>query len=122
MDPDPAAEPPVETGTANILYLLHILAPFTAWLLAVLAVIVGMATRERVRGTWLDSHYSWLARTFWWGLLWVFICGLLTAVLVVSLVGIIVWWLPWGILLVWYLYRVIRGWILLSDRRPAPTG
>ncbi|HXZ47637.1 MAG TPA: hypothetical protein VEG27_01385 [Usitatibacter sp.] len=122
MSDETAAGPGNDTGTANVLYLLHLLAPFTAWLLAVVAVIVGMATRERVRGTWLDSHYSWLARTFWWGLLWVFICGLLTAVLVVSLVGIIVWWLPWGILLVWYLYRVIRGWILLSDRRPAPTG
>ena len=120
MEPNAAVEPRAETGTANILYLLHLLAPFTAWLLAVVAIIVGMVTRDRVRGTWLDSHYSWLARTFWWGILWVAICGILTAVLFISLIGILVWWLPWAILFVWYLYRVIRGWILLNDRKPAP--
>lgn len=120
MEPNADAQPRAETGTANILYLLHLLAPFTAWLLAVAAIIVGMVTRERVRGTWLDSHYSWLSRTFWWGILWIFICGLITAVLFATIVGIVLVWLPWAILFVWYLYRVIRGWILLSDRKPAP--
>ncbi len=108
------------TGTAQVLYVLHLLAPFTAWLLAVVAIVVGMATRDAVRGTWVESHYSWLARTFWWGLLWIAICGVITAILFLTIVGILVWWLPWAILFLWYLYRVIRGWILLNDRKPAP--
>jgi uncharacterized membrane protein len=120
MDPNPAVEPPAETGTANILYLLHLLAPFTAWLLAVVAIIVGMATRDRVRGTWIDSHFSWLSRTFWWGILWIAILGIVTLVLVLTVIGIPLAWLLWAILFVWYLYRVIRGWILLNDRKPAP--
>jgi uncharacterized membrane protein len=117
---DTAAPAGPSTGTTQVLYVLHLLAPFTAWLLAIVAIIIGMATRGDVRGTWLDSHYSWLSRTFWWGILWVAICGILTAILFVTLVGILIWWLPWTILFVWYLYRVIRGWILLNDRRAAP--
>jgi len=120
MDPSPTVEPQPPTGTANILYLLHLLAPFTAWLLAVVAIIIGMATRDRVRGTWVDSHFSWLSRTFWWGILWIAIGGVVTFVLFITILGIPLVWLPWTILFIWYLYRVIRGWILLNDRKPAP--
>ena len=52
------------------MYALHLLAPFTFLTLAVVALIIGMVNREHVQGSWLDSHYSWLSRTFWWGLLW----------------------------------------------------
>jgi len=120
MDPNPAIEPAPPTGTANVLYLLHLLAPFTAWLLAVVAIVVGMAARDGVRGTWVDSHYSWLSRTFWWGILWIAILGVVTLVLFITVIGIPLAWLLWAILFVWYLYRVIRGWILLNDRKPAP--
>ena len=120
MATNPQAAPAPSTGTANVLYLLHLLAPFTAWLLAVVAIVIGMATRDGVRGTWLDTHYSWLSRTFWWGILWVLICGVISGLLFVTLIGIPLVWVPWAILFVWYLYRVIRGWILLGDRKPAP--
>ena len=114
----PASQP--GTGTTQILYVLHLLAPFTAWLLAVVAIIVGMATRGDVRGTWLDSHYSWLSRTFWWGILWVVIAAIVTVPLFITVVGIPLVWLIWAVLFVWYLYRVIRGWLRLNDRQPAP--
>jgi uncharacterized membrane protein len=117
-DTDGMARPPA-TNT-QVLYILHGLAPFTAWLLAVVAIIVAMFTRDAVRGTYLDSHYSWLARTFWWGLLWGIIAGIVSAILFVTIVGIILVWIPWTILFVWYLYRVIRGWLLLNDGKPAP--
>ena len=105
-----------EARVLHILYLLHGLAPFTAWLLAVVAVIIGMAKRPDVDGTYLESHISWLSRTFWWGLLWIAISGVLTFILVITIVGILIWWLPWTILFLWYLYRVIRGWLRLNDR------
>ena len=101
----------------HILYLLHALAPFTAWLLAVVAIILGMARRDDVRGTFLDSHFSWLSRTFWWGLLWIGICGVLTFLLVVVIIGIPLAWLPFTVLFFWYLYRVIKGWLRLNDGR-----
>src|SRR5262249_9755922 len=57
---------PVPTTNAHIVYLMHALAPFTLWTLAVVAVIVGAIARDHVRGTYVESHYSWLARTFGW--------------------------------------------------------
>ena len=107
-----------EKRVLHVLYLLHGLAPFTAWLLAIIAVLVGMTKRDDVRGTFLESHVSWLSRTFWWGLLWIAIGSVVTFILVITIVGILIWWLPWTILFVWYLYRVIRGWLRLNDRQP----
>jgi uncharacterized membrane protein len=107
-----------EARVVHILYLLHGLAPFTAWLLAVVAILIGMVKRPDVNGTYLESHVSWLSRTFWWGLLWIAISGVLTFILVITIVGILLWWLPWTILFLWYLYRVIRGWLRLNDRLP----
>ena len=104
----------------HILYLLHGLSPFTAWLLAIIAVVIGIAKRADVNGTFLESHVSWLARTFWLGLLWIVISGVITAILFITIVGILIWWLPWTILFIWYLYRVIRGWLRLSEDKPAP--
>lgn len=107
-----------ETRITHFLYLMHGLAPFTAWLLAVAAIIIGMVKRPDVQGTYLESHISWLSRTFWWGLLWIAICGVITFILVVTVVGLLVAWLPFTILFIWYLYRVIRGWLRLSDGKP----
>jgi uncharacterized membrane protein len=109
-----------QTGFTQILYLLHFLAPFTAWLLAPVAIVMAAATRDKVCGTWLDTHYSWLARTFWWGLLWIVISWIITGILFLTIVGIILVWIPWTILFLWYLYRVVRGWIRLNDGQPAP--
>ena len=114
-----ASSPPGEprTGTANVLYLLHALAPFTLWSLALIAVGLGAVFRDSVRGTWVETHYSWLARTFGWGLL---ILVAVTILFVMTIIGIFLVWIPWGLLTIWYLYRVVRGWLLLADRKPAP--
>ena len=108
---------PAPTQTAHILYLMHAISPFTAWLLALLALVVGAITRDSVRGTWVETHYSYLARTFFWGLLWLVI---VTVIFSITVIGILVLFIPWGILTIWYLYRVIRGWLRLNDRLPAP--
>jgi len=107
-----------EARTVHILYLLHALAPFTLWLFAAIAVIVGMVKRPDVAGTYLESHVSWLSRTFFWGLLWIGIAAVLTFILVITVIGILIWWLPWTVLFLWYLYRVIKGWLRLNDRQP----
>lgn len=100
---------------AHVLYILHALAPFTAWLLALIAIVLGMARRDEVRGTYLESHFSWLARTFWWGLLWIAVCFVLTWLLILTILLVWLAWLPYTVLFVWYLYRVIRGWLKLND-------
>jgi len=105
------------TNTAHVMYILHALSPFTLWSLSVVAVIIGAITRDSVRGTWVESHYSWLLRTFAWGMLWM---GIGTVVFVITVVGIFLLWALWGVLTIWYLYRVIRGWLRLNDGKPAP--
>lgn len=122
MSTDPTANPgrsiEDEKRLAHVLYILHALAPFTAWLLAVIAIVLGMAKRDDVRGTFLDSHFSWLSRTFWWGLLWIVVCGLVTTLMFVTVILIPLIWLPFTLLFIWYLYRVIKGWLRLNDGRP----
>ena len=108
---------PVSTTNAQILYVMHAIAPFTYWTLAVVAVIIGAIGRDSVRGTFVESHYEYLARTFWWGILWLVI---FTVIFAITVVGIFLLFIPWGILTIWYLYRVIRGWLRLNDGRPAP--
>jgi uncharacterized membrane protein len=117
---DGATGRPADAKMTHILYLMHGLAPFTAWLLAVGAVIMGVFVRDSVRGTYVESHISWLSRTFWWGLLWIAIATVITIVLVITVIGLIVAWVPFTVLFFWYLYRVIRGWLLLNDGKPAP--
>ena len=105
------------TGTAHILYLMHAISPFTLWTLSLLAVIVGALTRDSIRGTWVETHYAWLLSTFLWGILALVI---VTIVFFITIIGIFLVWIPWGVLTIWYLYRVIRGWLRLNRGEPAP--
>jgi uncharacterized membrane protein len=84
---------------------------------SIIAVILNYVKRSDVRGTWLDSHFSWQIRTFWFALLWVLI-GL---VLFVTLVGIPIAYVIWVVTGIWVLYRIIRGWLALVSERPMPT-
>ena len=120
-DIDGSTGRPVDTKVAHIMYLMHGLSPFTFWLLAVVAVIIGVMNRDSVRSTFVETHYSWLARTFWWGLLWIAIAGIITFILVITVIGIVIAWIPYTLLFLWYMYRVIRGWLLLNDGKPAPA-
>jgi uncharacterized membrane protein len=83
---------------------------------SIIAVIVNYVKRSEVRGTWLESHFRWQIRTFWFGLLWVCLCA--AFVVMTFGIGLLVAWLPLGIVALWFIYRVVRGWMALNDRRP----
>ena len=103
----------------QVMYVLHALAPFTMWTLAVVAMIIGLVKRDEVRGTWLDSHYAWMSRTFWWGILLAIAAWTIFWVLGLLTLGIgmaVLWVLPVAVV-IWYLYRVIKGWLALNDRK-----
>ncbi len=122
MSIEPAAAPARtledEKRVAHVLYILHLLAPFTAWLLAAVAVILGAYNRDDVRGTFLESHFSWLSRTFWWGLVWIVVFGILSVLLFITVILIPLAYLLYLGLFVWYLYRVVKGWIRLNKGQP----
>jgi uncharacterized membrane protein len=121
---------PVDPGLVrltHVIYALHafsavmgvissaaiVTAFLTGWP-SILAVILNYARRSAVRGTYLDSHFSWQIRTFWWALVWV----VLAFLLIVSLIGIPIAFLIFAATGIWVLYRIIRGWLALNDGRP----
>lgn len=73
-------------------------------------VIVNYLRREQAAGTWLESHFTWQIRTFWWSLAWG-VLGIATAIVVVGIFILI----GSG---VWFVYRIVRGWIELNEGRP----
>ena len=97
-------------GTATIVG-----AFLTGWP-SIIAVILNYVKRSEVRGTWLESHFRWQIRTFWFGLLWVALC--LGFVLVTFGIGIIVAWFPLALVTLWFIYRVGRGWMAVNGGRP----
>ena len=100
-------------GTATVIG-----AFLTGWP-SIVAVILNYVKRSEARGTWLESHFRWQIRTFWFGALWVVLCGLL--VVLTLGVGVIVVWIPLGIVTVWFVYRIARGWMRLGSRTPMYT-
>ena len=100
-------------GTATVVG-----AFLTGWP-SIIAVILNYVKRREVRGTWLESHFRWQIRTFWFGLLWVALC---VAFVVATLgIGLLVAWVPLGVVGLWFIYRIARGWLGVIDRRPMPV-
>jgi uncharacterized membrane protein len=83
---------------------------------SIIAVILNYVKRSEVRGTWLETHFRWQIRTFWFGLLWVTLCGLF--VVATLGIGLLVAWLPLTLVGLWFIYRIVRGWLRLVDHRP----
>ena len=83
---------------------------------SIIAVILNYVKRGEARGTWLESHFRWQIRTFWFGLLWVVLCGLF--VVMTLGIGMLIAWLPLLLVGLWFIYRIARGWLRLVDRQP----
>ncbi len=88
---------------------------------SIIAVVINYVKRDEVRGTWLESHFSWQIRTFWWALAWAVLVGVVSLPLTIVLIGIGTWVLGMFILGVWAIYRIARGWLRLNARQPMPT-
>ena len=88
---------------------------------SIIAVILNYVKRGEARGTWLESHFDWQIRTFWWALLWALIVAAVSALLLVVIVGIATWTLGMFALGVWAIYRIARGWLRLKDRQAMPS-
>lgn len=94
---------------------LIVTAFLTGWP-SILAVILNYVKRGEARGTFLESHFRWQIRTFWFALFWVVVAGLLAF----TLIGIPMALVVVLIAGVWVLYRVVRGWLRLTDRKTMP--
>jgi uncharacterized membrane protein len=83
-------------------------------LLLLVAFVIDMVKREDARGTWQESHFSWRIRS----VLWAGVLYLVTSWL--WLLFLIPGWIAWGLISIWFLYRVIRGWLALSEGKAMP--
>jgi uncharacterized membrane protein len=130
MTNDPSARPASAlVGWTQIIYALHAFSLLTGILGAatvvgafltgwpsIIAVILNYVKRAETRGTWIESHFRWQIRTFWFGLLWIGLC-VLFVVLTLG-IGILVAWVPAAFVGLWFIYRIVRGWLALNDGRP----
>jgi uncharacterized membrane protein len=87
---------------------------------SIIAVIINYVKQGDARGTWLESHFRWQIRTFWFALAWVVLIGLVGAVFAVVLIGFAIWGVGLFVLGLWAIYRIVRGWLRLKDRQPMP--
>jgi uncharacterized membrane protein len=87
---------------------------------SIIAVVINYVKRSETRGTFLESHFRWQIRTFWFALGWALAIGAVSAVLLVVLVGIATWIIGIALLGLWVIYRIARGWVALKDRRTLP--
>lgn len=88
------------------LYAVNFVVPFAV----VAGVIFCYLKREDAAGTFLESHIEYLIRTFWITL----IACLVALVLTLLLIGILVF----VAVAIWYIYRIVKGWISLNDTKP----
>jgi uncharacterized membrane protein len=137
--PDPG--PPMTTDTphidqslvtyTNVIYALHgiavvigittahtIVGSFIGGLPSIVAVIMNYARRSATRGTYLESHFRWQIRTFWYALLWAILIVLVSAPFMIIVIGFGLAIVGLWALGIWIIYRVARGWLALRDRRP----
>jgi len=99
----------------GIITVASVVGAFLTGWPSLIAVILNYVKRSDVRGTWLESHFRWQIRTFWFGLLWVALC----AIFVVATLGIgmLIAWLPLTVVGLWFIYRIARGWLALQNRQ-----
>lgn len=123
----PAADPSLVRWT-HVIYGLHAIAVivgvasaaatvaggFVFGLPSLAAVVLNYLKRGEVAGTWLESHFRWQIRTFWFTLLWL----VLSFLVMLTIIGIpIAAWVMIPVLGLWVGYRVLRGWLALSGER-----
>ena len=91
---------------AYSVYIMQALG-FLTLITPVIGIIVNYIKDDDVRGSWLESHFRWQKATFWYGLLWI-------------LLGVLTQWILIGfavltVALIWFVYRIAKGWIYLVD-------
>ncbi|HET7756604.1 MAG TPA: hypothetical protein VFK87_05060 [Steroidobacteraceae bacterium] len=124
-----AEAPPVDESLVtytNVIYALHslsvliglgtfhtIVGSFVCGLPSIVAVIMNYARRAATRGTYLEAHFRWQIRTFWYAALWV----VAIVLAFFTIIGIPFALAGYVALALWIIYRVARGWLALRDRR-----
>ena len=116
--------------TTHVVYALHtlglvigafgtatVIGTFLFGWPSIIAVVISYVKRGEAAGTWLESHFRWQIRTFWYAVLWATLVVLVSVPLTLVLVGFVTWALGLFALGIWATYRIVRGWLALNDRK-----
>jgi len=110
-------------NVGHISYALHAVVAIGALvpsfqpsiLLLIAAFVIDLVKKGDAAGTWQESHFRWRIRSVVWAaLLYVLTLPLWFFFLVPG-------WIAWGVISLWFVYRVARGWLSLNDRKPMPV-
>ncbi|MGH8444230.1 MAG: DUF4870 family protein [Solimonas sp.] len=112
MDGDGRDASESERTTLLVAYVLQTISPFTVFLASIVSLVISYIKTSETQNQYIRSHHRYLIRTFWWTLVWAIIFGLLSFVGIglILLAGLWVWWI----------YRMVRGFIAYGERRDMP--
>jgi uncharacterized membrane protein len=107
----------------HISYLLHTIVAVGAVLpgaqgsilLLIVAFILDLVKKGEAEGTWQESHFSWRIRSVIWAAV------LYVVTIPLWILFIVPGWIAWALISIWFLYRVVRGWMALNARKAMPT-
>src|SRR5207237_9040438 len=107
-DPDPdmtVAVAPIDESLlsyTHVMYALHSLAvligvttfhtivgSFIGSLPSIVAVVMNYARRSATHGSFLESHFRWQLRTFWYAVLWAWVCVLVMMTMIGIRLGLL---------------------------------
>ena len=114
----PSAANPTDADkqVTTIIYALYA-ASILVGVTCLVAIVMNYVKKDDVAGTFLESHFRWQIRTFWFALLWACVVFAVGAVLAIVLVGFAIWIVGFFALGLWAIYRIARGWLALRDRQ-----
>ena len=106
----------------HISYALHTVVAVGAVLpgvqasvvLLVIAFVLDLVKKDDAAGSWQESHFRWRIRSVLWA------GGLYLVTSPLWLLVLVPGWIAWAIISVWFLYRVVRGWVNLNNHTPMP--
>jgi uncharacterized membrane protein len=88
---------------------------------SIIAVVLNYIYRSDARGTWLETHFDWQIRTFWYALGWALLVAVVSIPLTLVVIGFGTWIIGMAILGLWAVYRVVRGWLRLNAHQAMPA-
>ena len=107
----------------HVSYLLHLIVAVGAVMpgaqasiaLLIVAFVIDLVKRDSAVGSWQESHFSWRIRTVLWA------AGLYLVTAPLWLLLLVPGWIAWGVISIWFLYRIVRGWMNLNANLPMPA-
>jgi uncharacterized membrane protein len=109
-------------SVGHVSYLLHLIVALGAVMpgmqasvaLLIVAFVIDLVKKDGAAGTWQESHFRWRIRTVLWA------AGLYLVTAPLWLLFFVPGWIAWGVISIWFLYRIVRGWMSLNDNVAMP--